>query len=348
MKYKAFIYNGAKDFTFETREMPKCGDNDIIVKNLTASICGSDTDTWLNGGELHLIPPHSEFGHEVVSEVYAVGKNVKNLKIGDRIAPFPTAFTPDPMKSGFLGGFSEYIYGTNAVEGQTFFKIDDSLNNKEAALIEPIAVSVNAADCAQVDKSSVIIILGGGIIGLGIGARFVQKGVPKEHIIFVERSSFRISKLREMGFYTVDTKKEDWQKKLFEYTGTTYGIKGIVSNADYIYDAAGSIDPDSKEPTLLEQAFPWGKFGAKIMEVGVHRRKVNVPVADMVFSCWSLMSVGGCGLSAFQNSIDLLKSRVVDLESAVTQTFRFDELPEAILCSCDAEKCLKVQIDYTL
>ena len=57
MKYNALMYYGQKYFGFEELEMPACGENDMIVKNLTASICGSDTDTWLNGGELHTCRP---------------------------------------------------------------------------------------------------------------------------------------------------------------------------------------------------------------------------------------------------------------------------------------------------
>ena len=43
MKYNALMYYGQKYFGFEELEMPACGENDMIVKNLTASICGSDT-----------------------------------------------------------------------------------------------------------------------------------------------------------------------------------------------------------------------------------------------------------------------------------------------------------------
>lgn len=82
MKYNALMYYGQKYFGFEELEMPACGENDMIVKNLTASICGSDTDTWLNGGELPYLPPRVEFGHEVVCEVVETGKNVTGVKPG--------------------------------------------------------------------------------------------------------------------------------------------------------------------------------------------------------------------------------------------------------------------------
>lgn len=45
MEYKGLIYHGAKDFTMETCEMPECGENDVILRNVVASVCGSDADT---------------------------------------------------------------------------------------------------------------------------------------------------------------------------------------------------------------------------------------------------------------------------------------------------------------
>lgn len=35
MKYNALMYYGQKYFGFEELEMPACGENDMIVKNLT-------------------------------------------------------------------------------------------------------------------------------------------------------------------------------------------------------------------------------------------------------------------------------------------------------------------------
>jgi threonine dehydrogenase-like Zn-dependent dehydrogenase len=45
MKNKALLHNGPKDIEFAVLELPPCGENDAILKNLVASICGSDSDT---------------------------------------------------------------------------------------------------------------------------------------------------------------------------------------------------------------------------------------------------------------------------------------------------------------
>ncbi len=351
MKFNALIHYGAKNIVMEEREMGECGDKDIIVKLLRSSICGSDADIYLNGGALHFVPEGAEFGHELVGEVYQVGKDVKDLKVGDRIAPYPLLFTPMMHRAGWLGGYSQYIYGTNAEVNKTLFKIDDKMSNTLAALIEPTSIGVTAADSAEdVNENTIVIMLGGGFIGFATAARRVQRGVPKKNITFVERATARVKLLREQGFNVADTGEEDWQQKLFAYTGTTFGTKGVISAADYIFDTAGSINPNGTAPTLLDMAFPWAKNGCKIMQVGVHRRKVNVPVQDMVFCGWSLISTSGCGKGGFPSfvaAIDLLMSDVVDFEAAVTNVFKFEDALEAIKYTTNPNQCMKVQVDFT-
>lgn len=86
---KGFIYNGPKNIEPRELELPACGDNDIIIRNLYAGICGSDITAWKQGGESMRIYPGSEFGHEMVSVVTEAGKNVEGIQKGDRVYPYP-------------------------------------------------------------------------------------------------------------------------------------------------------------------------------------------------------------------------------------------------------------------
>ena len=66
-----------------------CGDNDILVKNIRSSICGTDVAVYLNGpGTGHKVTVGGEFGHETVSRVVAMGKSITNVKVGDRVYPY--------------------------------------------------------------------------------------------------------------------------------------------------------------------------------------------------------------------------------------------------------------------
>lgn len=81
---KCAIYHGIKNVTVEERPIPQIGAKDILVKNLRAGICGSDTGAWLHGGEPTGIFPGQQFGHEAVSQVVEKGSRVgDDINIGD-------------------------------------------------------------------------------------------------------------------------------------------------------------------------------------------------------------------------------------------------------------------------
>ena len=96
---KAAIYNGQGDI-----ETPVCGDHDVLIRNLFASVCGSDVSAFLHGPGAHRISPGSEFGHEVVSEVAAVGRSVKGVEVGQRVYPYPLLARGDTSRAGTLWG----------------------------------------------------------------------------------------------------------------------------------------------------------------------------------------------------------------------------------------------------
>ncbi|WP_371297630.1 zinc-binding dehydrogenase [Ruminococcus sp.] len=101
---RAALYNGKKSIEMTELPTPEAGENDIVVKNIYASICGTDVAVYEHGpGTGHRITVGSEFGHEMVSEVFQVGKNVKNIKVGDRVYPYPRLAKGDPKRAGTTG-----------------------------------------------------------------------------------------------------------------------------------------------------------------------------------------------------------------------------------------------------
>lgn len=348
MKYKALLHNGPLDFEFAELEMPPCGDDDVILKNLVASICGSDSDTWLNGGEMHYIPAHVEFGHEVVCEVYEVGKNVTDIKVGDRVAPYPILTTTNPRKAGWLGGFSEYIYCNNAKYDYNLWKLDECISDNEAALIEPLSVGIRAADSVEAVETKKVVILGAGMIGFVCAARLASKGVPRESIVFVDKSPLRIDKVKAQGFNAVCTVGGDWKAEVIELTGGAYGSYGPASAADVIFDCAGSIDPSSTEPTLFEQAMKLVKINGKMIAVGVHRQKNDIDMQKLVFGLQHIICGSGANDYHFKEGMRLLASKQFDFESIISHSFKHDDAIEAIKLTCDTSACFKVLIDYRL
>lgn len=346
MKYKALIYHAAKNLSFEEREMPECGENDVILKNVVASICGSDTDTWLNGGEMHYFPADVEFGHEVSCVVHEVGKNVKGIQVGDRVAPFPLLTTPNSRKAGFLGGFSEYIYCTNASYDYNLFLLPENVSDREASLIEPMSVGIRGADIVPVTEKSIALILGAGFVGFSLAAALADKGVPRSNITLVDRCENRLAFCRKEGFNAVSTSQDNWQQEVFQYTGSAYCVYGPGSNADVIYDCAGSINPNSTAPTLMEQGMKMLKYGGKMVAVGVHRRQVNINMQKLVFGLQDILCGSGNTKNYFEKAIEILASKQFDFEGAITRSYKHDDAIDAIVSTCDASSCIKVVIDY--
>ena len=127
-----------------------------------------------------------------------------------------------------------------------------------------------------------------------------------------------------------------------------YCVYGPGSAADYIFDCAGSIDPITIEPTLLEQAIRLLKFGGTMVLAGVHRRKVPLNLQKMVFGLQNMVCGSGATDPEFRIAIDMLNRKVIDFEALVTHSFAHKDAIEAIKFACDTNQCLKVQIDYSL
>ena len=75
---------------FEEREIPKVKDDEVLVKLEYVGTCGSDLHYYETGaiGD-YVVEPPFVLGHEPGGTVVEVGKNVKHLKVGDRVALEP-------------------------------------------------------------------------------------------------------------------------------------------------------------------------------------------------------------------------------------------------------------------
>ncbi|SRR6266404_4758042 len=138
--YKAAIFRGAGSVDVVALPFPKCGDDEVIVRNLMTGVCGSDIAAYRRGGDLNMIWKDHEFGHEAVSEVVQIGKDVKGLELGDHIFPHLGYALRDRNRMSTVGGFSQYIKILQCEVGYSLFKIDNSIPTRTAVLVEPFVI----------------------------------------------------------------------------------------------------------------------------------------------------------------------------------------------------------------
>jgi len=85
---RALCWYGTNDVRYETVDDPVIETpDDAIVKVTATAICGSDLH--LIDGFVPTMEKGDVMGHETMGEVVETGKNVKRLKVGDRVVvPF--------------------------------------------------------------------------------------------------------------------------------------------------------------------------------------------------------------------------------------------------------------------
>src|SRR5215212_5722640 len=152
---------------------PIPGADDVLIKVRAAGICG--TDLHIFKGEYEATYPLIP-GHEFSGEVVAVGANVRNFRVGDRVTAdpnipcnrCPSCQRNEPNQCENLaaigvtrsGAFARYV---TAPEGNVF-AIND-LSFAAAALVEPLACVVWGLKRVQVQPGDSVLIFGAGPMG---------------------------------------------------------------------------------------------------------------------------------------------------------------------------------------
>ncbi len=81
---KAVVFHGIGDIRLDDMPEPKIQDpTDAIIRLTASAICG--TDLHMIRGTFPGMKPGTILGHEGVGIVEEVGRNVRNLKVGDRV-----------------------------------------------------------------------------------------------------------------------------------------------------------------------------------------------------------------------------------------------------------------------
>lgn len=335
---KAALYMGKKNIKMTELETPKAGDNDVVIKNKYASICGTDVAVYFNGTETgHKITVGDEFGHEMVSEVVQVGKNVKDFKVGDRVYPYPRLARGDSKRAGTLGGFSEYILIPNAKINEQLYKVDEKITDKEACLIEPFTVGCRAARRSIPKKGENAIVFGAGTIGIATAISLKYFGCEK--VMICDFSNFRLQKAKDLGFEVCNNKDENLLEKAISYFGIANSLTGITANVDIFVDCAGA-------DSILKTYEEIGKIESRIVMVAVKAGERPVNILHYTYAQQAIIGSGGYMVEDVIDVMEIMKSKKWNIESIITQEFSWEDLPPAIETAGNTDISLNVVIKY--
>lgn len=327
-KMKVAIMQGIGKLGFEEREIPRPKDGEVLVKLEYVGICGSDLHYYETGaiGD-YVVKPPFVLGHEPGGTVVEVGKDVRHLKVGDRVAlePGKTCGHCEFCKTGRYnlcpdvvffatppvdGVFQEYV----AHEADLCFKLPDHVSTMEGALIEPLAVGFHAAMQGGARAGQTAVVTGSGCIGLVSMMALKAMGVSRVYV--VDLMEKRLQKALELG---ADGVINAAQANVVEEVKRLTEGKGC----DLVIETAGT-------QTTTVQAIQMTKKGATIVLVGYSKTgEMTLPMSMALDKELTFKTVFRYR-HIYPMAIEAVAAGKVNLKGIVTDVFELDEAQKAM------------------
>jgi len=223
---------------------------DAIIRISTTAICGSDLHLY--DGYIPTMQAGDILGHEFMGEVVEVGRDVKKLKVGDRVVtPFTIAcghcyfcendmwslcdntnpnaglaekmygFSPaglfgySHLMGGYAGGQAEYVRVPFADVGP--IKIENGLTDEQVLFLSDIfPTGYMAAENCEIKPGDVVAVWGCGPVGqFAIRSAFL---LGADRVIAIDRIPERLAMARRGGAETIDYSQGSVQEMVREAT----------------------------------------------------------------------------------------------------------------------------------
>ena len=252
---------------------PEPRSNEVVFKVMSAGL--NYDDIWGMRGKPLAIPlPHIS-GTDAAGEVIAVGEDVKNIKVGDRVVSHGNmscrvckactdgrefdckkrtiwGFETGPL----WGGYCEFTH----LPEVNVMKIPEGVSYDEAAAASMTLLTSwhMLVGRAKIQPGQIVLIMGG---SSGIGTFGIQIAKLFGCTVIATASPDKLDKCLELGAdFAVDHRKDDWHKEVRGITKELAKKKGEAPGIDVSFDHIGETHWN-KQLTLL-------KYGATLVSCG--------------------------------------------------------------------------------
>jgi L-iditol 2-dehydrogenase len=181
---KAQVFRGVNQLSYEEIPLPEIASDEVLVQVRVVGLCQSD----IKKIKYPLYEPPRIFGHETAGTIAAVGSEVKNWQVGDRIVVLHhipcmhcayclnenfsmcEVYKNITTTAGFSpsgGGFAEYVkVPGHIVRNGGLIQIPDEISFEQASFVEPTNCCLKAVKKAQIQPGQTVLVTGAGPIGL--------------------------------------------------------------------------------------------------------------------------------------------------------------------------------------
>jgi len=340
---EALVLERKGELTLRDIDLPlDLGPHDVKIAIHTVGICGSDVHYYEYGaiGPFVVREP-MVLGHEAAGTVVEVGANVKHLKPGDRVCMEPGI--PDPnSRAARLGIYNldpaVRFWATPPVHGclspyvvhpaAYTFKLPLNISFAEGAMVEPLAVGMQASVKAKIKPGDLAVVMGAGPIGTVTALAALAGGCSQVVITDVQQPKLDLaSKLGPIR--PVNVAKENLRQVIDELT-EGWG-------ADVVFEATGAAAAIQK---VQEPLCP----GGRIVLVGMPIGPVSLDIVAIQAKEAEIETVFRYA-HVYPRALALMGSGKIDLKPLISRTFEFQDSVSAFNFALKMPPdCVKAQI----
>jgi len=310
----------------------RLGPHDVRVKLHTVGICGSDVHYYTHGriGPFKVEQP-MVLGHEASGVVREIGREVEHLAVGDRVCMEPGI--PDPRsKASRLGLYnldpSVRFWATPPVHGVLrpsvvhpaafTYKLPEGVSFAEGAMVEPLAVGMQAAKQAGHQAGDLAVVIGAGPIGMVTILAALASGCSR--VVVSDPQTPKLELAATLGPVTTVNPRQRSVRDVVDELTDGWG-------ADVVYECSG-------HPKVAGELFEPLRPGGCVVYVGMPVEPISFDIVNAQVKEARIETVFRYA-NVFERALELMGSGRIDVEPLITDRFDFEESVKAFDFAAD-------------
>ena len=340
---RALVLEETRRLSLREIDLPQVpGPGEVRIAIDTVGICGSDVHYYTHGriGPFVVEAP-MVLGHEASGVVVECGPGVTGLSVGDRVCMEPGI--PDgSSRASKLGVYNvdpavrfwatPPIHGCltpHVVHPAAFtYRLPDAVSFAEGAMVEPLAIGLQAATKARIKPGDVALVTGAGPIGILTALSALAGGCARVYICDLVDAKLGVAAQYD-NIIPVNVTREDVAARIRAEPGGW--------GADVVLECAGAA---ASVQTALEAVAPAGC----VVWVGMPVDPVPVDLV-LAQSREIRMETVFRYANMYDRAIALMGSGKIDLKPLISATFGFEDSIAAFDRAVEARPTdVKIQI----
>lgn len=336
---KALVKREAKPgLWLERVPIPRIGINDVLIKILKTSICGTDVHiyNWDEWAQRTISPP-VVLGHEFVGTVVEVGSNVQGVKIGELVSGEGhivcghcrnclagrrhLCITTQGVGIHRDGAFAEYL----CIPATNVWHCDPNIPTDVLAFFDPLGNAVHTALSFDLLGEDVLITGAGPI---GIMAAAVARFAGARHVVITDINPYRLKLAQKMmPSRTVDPTRQTLAAVMDDLN--------MKEGFDVGFEMSGNA-------TALQDMLAVMCHGGKVALLGIHQAETAIDWNKVVFNGITIKGIYGRKMYETWYKMTSMIQTGLDVSPVITHRFPMERYEEgfAAMASGNAGKVI--------